>query len=106
MTKCNNCNNPAEYVYASVGAETQYFCTVDVPWTLQDRLRSGSLEKVPTDSTTPEAVAPEAVAVEDATVAPTPEAVAPEAVADAVATDTVADAPTQTKTKSSKSAQS
>lgn len=102
MTKCSNCTEPAEYVYASIGAETQYFCTKDIPWTLQPRFLAGALEKVdsapvaeavaeePVEAVAEEAVA-ETVAVEE-----TPEAVAEEAVAEtpkkkstkAVATDT------------------
>lgn len=89
MTKCNNCTESAEYVYASIGAETQYFCEKDIPWTLQPRFRAGALEKLDS-APVAEAVA-ETVAVEE-----TPEAVAEEAVAEtpkkkvskAVATDT------------------
>ena len=93
MTKCNNCTEPAEYVYASIGAETQYFCTKDIPWTLQPRFLAGALEKV--DSAPVE----EAVAADTVVEEPV-EAVAEEAVAEeAVAEEAVVEAP---KKKASK----
>jgi hypothetical protein len=70
MTKCNNCDFPADYVFAPRGANASYYCKTCVPWTLKEKLRSGQLDKV-TDTSEPvveentKAVAePEAVAEE------------------------------------------
>ncbi|CAB4153267.1 hypothetical protein UFOVP621_57 [uncultured Caudovirales phage] len=70
MTKCNNCDFPAEYVFSPRGAKASYYCKNCVPWTLKEKLRSGQLDRV-TDVSEPavekntEAVAePEAVAEE------------------------------------------
>lgn len=70
MTKCNNCDLPADYVFSPRGAIASYYCKSCVPWTLKEKLRTGELDKV-TDTSEPvveentEAVAePEAVAEE------------------------------------------
>jgi hypothetical protein len=46
MFKCDNCEQPAEYVNSTVASNDQNFCKKCVPWTLQSRLREGSLPKI------------------------------------------------------------
>ena len=70
--KCDNCETSAEYVFASLGANTQYFCKPCVPWSLQDRLLSGSLQKI-ADIIAPFESAPiEEPVVEETPVEPAP----------------------------------
>ena len=71
--KCDNCDKSAEYVFASLGANTQFFCRPCVPWTLQEKLNARELptivDLVPTAVEEPVV---EETPVEEAPVEPTP----------------------------------
>ena len=82
MTKCNNCDLPADYVFSPRGSIASYYCKACVPWSLKEKLHSGQLDKV-TETSAP-------IVEENPTVEENTEAVAePEAVAEEVVEEIV-----------------
>jgi hypothetical protein len=43
---CDNCANPAVWVFDDRGAAVQHFCKACLPWFLTERAMNGSLKKV------------------------------------------------------------